>query len=250
MGLGARAVARVTDAAARVAFVTGGNRGIGLACARRLSQAGHRVVIGSRSRPESLDDGLRWVRCDITDSASVDAAFSDLEDQEGPASIVVANAGITRDQLLLRMDEADFAEVIDANLVGTFRVVKRALRPMMKARWGRVVLMSSVVATSGQAGQSNYAASKAGLIGFGRSVAREYASRGITVNIVAPGPIATDMFSEVSDDMRAAITAAVPVGRVGDPQEVAAAVAYLASDESGYVTGAVIPVDGGLGMGG
>jgi 3-oxoacyl-[acyl-carrier protein] reductase len=148
------------------------------------------------------------------------------------------------------MDEADFAAVVDANLTGTFRVVKRALRPMMKARWGRIVLMSSVVGTIGQTGQANYAASKAGLVGFGRSVAREYASRGITVNVVAPGPIATEMFADVSDDMRQAITASVPVGRVGQPEEVAAAVSFLASDDAGYLTGVVLPVDGGLGMGG
>ena len=240
----------MSDGTGRVAFVTGGSRGIGLACARRLASDGHTVVVGSRSRPEGLEEGLTWVRCDVTDAASVDAAFKQAEDEVGSAGIVVANAGITRDQLLLRMDEADFSAVVDANLTGAFRVVKRALRPMMKARWGRLVLMSSVVGSTGQTGQSNYAASKAGLVGFGRSVAREYASRGITVNIVAPGPIATDMFADVSDEMRQAITASVPVGRVGRPDEVAAAVSFLASEEAGYVTGAVLPVDGGLGMGG
>jgi 3-oxoacyl-[acyl-carrier protein] reductase len=241
-------VAGVSDR--RVALVTGGNRGIGRACARRLAADGHQVVVASRSQPDELDDGLRWVRCDITDTASVEAAFAEAEEAFGPVAIVVANAGITRDQLLLRMDEADFAAVVDANLTGTFRVVKRALRPMMKARWGRIVLMSSVVGTIGQTGQANYAASKAGLVGFGRSVAREYASRGITVNVVAPGPIATEMFADVSDDMRQAITASVPVGRVGQPEEVAAAVSFLASDDAGYLTGVVLPVDGGLGMGG
>jgi NAD(P)-dependent dehydrogenase (short-subunit alcohol dehydrogenase family) len=234
----------------RVAFITGGTRGIGLACARRLAADGHQVVVGSRTKPSALDDGLLWVECDVTDSTSVDQAFSAFEGEVGPATILVANAGITKDLLLLRMDESDFTEVIDANLTGTFRVVKRGLRPMMKARWGRVVLMSSVVGSIGQVGQANYAASKAGLVGFGRSVAREYASRGITVNVVAPGPVASDMFAEVSDAMQEAVIGAVPVGRIGKQDEVAAAVAYLTSEEAAYVTGAVLPVDGGLGMAG
>jgi 3-oxoacyl-[acyl-carrier protein] reductase len=240
----------MTDPERRVAFVTGGTRGIGLACARRLAADGHRVVVGSRTKPASLDDELHWVECDVTDTASVDQAFTSFEGEVGPATILVANAGITKDLLLLRMDEDDFTSVLDANLTGAFRVVKRGLRPMMKARWGRVVLMSSVVGTIGQVGQSNYAASKAGLVGFGRSVAREYASRGITVNVVAPGPIASDMFAEVSDAMQEQVIGAVPVGRIGRTEEVAAAVAYLASDDAGYVTGAVLPVDGGLGMAG
>ncbi len=233
-----------------MAFVTGGSRGIGLAVARSLADDGHQVVVGSRSKPDDLDTNLTWVQCDITDSASVDGAFDEIESQFGPASIVVANAGITRDMLVLRMSESDFADVVDANLTGAFRVAKRAVRPMMKNRWGRIVLVSSVVGALGQAGQANYAASKAGLVGLGRSLAREFASRGITVNLVAPGPIDTDMLAAAGDSTVEAMVSAVPVGRVGQPDEVAAAVSFLASERSGYVTGVTIPVDGGLGMGG
>ncbi len=233
----------------RVAFVTGGSRGIGLACARRLAATGHRVAVGSRSKPEHLDDGLLWVECDVTDDGSVDGAFSTVEADLGPAHIVVANAGITRDTLLLRMGTDDFTSVLDANLTGVFRVAKRSIRPMMKARWGRLILMSSVVGSLGQAGQANYAASKAGLVGLGRSLAREFASRGITVNLVAPGPIETDMLAALTDDQQAAMTELVPLGRTGRAEEVAAAVAFLASEDAGYITGATIPVDGGLGMG-
>jgi len=234
----------------RVAFVTGGSRGIGLACARRLAADGHDVAIGSRSKPEELDDSLLWVECDITDHASVDAAFSSVEEQLGPVHILVANAGITRDMLVLRMTDDDFESVVDANLTGAFRTVKRSLKSMMKARWGRVILMSSVVGSLGQAGQANYAASKAGLTGLGRSLAREFASRNITVNLVAPGPIETDMLGALGEDTIAAMAAHVPLGRVGQADDVAAAVAFLASDGAGYITGATIPVDGGLGMGG
>ncbi len=233
----------------RVAFVTGGSRGIGLACARELAAAGHTVVVGSRSEPAELDAGLFWVPCDVTSAESIDAAFSTIEDAHGPATIVVANAGITRDTLLLRMNEDDFTDVVDANLTGSWRIAKRAIRPMMKARWGRIVLMSSVVGAAGQVGQANYAASKAGLVGLGRSLAREFASRNVTVNLVAPGPIATDMLAALDDATTEAIVETVPLGRVGQAEEVAATVAFLASEPAGYITGAVIPVDGGLGMG-
>ncbi|MDH3293206.1 MAG: 3-oxoacyl-ACP reductase FabG [Acidimicrobiia bacterium] len=234
----------------RVAFVTGGSRGIGLATARALAAQGHRVVIGSRTKPDDLDPDLAWVQCDITNDESVNGAFDEIEGSVGPATIVVANAGITRDMLVLRMKEADFADVVDANLTGAFRIAKRAVKPMMKARWGRIVLMSSVVGSLGQAGQANYSASKAGLLGLGRSLAREFASRGITVNLVAPGPIETDMLAAAGEKAIEAMTQAVPVGRVGRPEEVAAAVCFLATEAAGYITGATIPVDGGLGMGG
>lgn len=233
----------------RTAFVTGGSRGIGLACALRLADAGHRVAVGSRSKPDQLDERLHWVECDITSDSSVDAAFTQVGDELGPAEIVVANAGITRDTLVLRMTTDDFSTVVDANLTGTFRVAKRSLKPMMKARWGRLILMSSVVGSLGQAGQANYSASKAGLLGLGRSLAREFASRGITVNLVAPGPIETDMLAALNEKQISAMTDLVPMGRVGKPDEVAAAVAFLASESAGYITGTTIGVDGGLGMG-
>jgi NAD(P)-dependent dehydrogenase (short-subunit alcohol dehydrogenase family) len=233
----------------RVAFVTGGSRGIGLACARQLAAAGHLVAVGSRNKPDELDGGLMWVECDITDSGSVDEAFSTVERELGPVHILVANAGITRDALVLRMSEDDFTAVLDANLTGAFRTAKRAVRSMMKARWGRIVLISSVVGSSGQVGQANYAAAKAGLTGFGRSLAREFASRGMTVNVVAPGAIDTDMLATVSQDVLDLLTSVTPMGRVGTPEEVAAAVTFLASEAASYITGATLRVDGGFGMG-
>lgn len=234
----------------RVAFVTGGSRGIGLATARQLAAAGHDVAVGSRSEPKDLDSNLTWFECDITDGASVDQAFSEVENKLGAPTILVANAGLTKDMLVLRMKDDDFTEVVNANLTGAFRAAKRAVKPMMKARWGRIIFVSSVVGTVGQAGQANYAASKAGLVGLGRSLAREFASRGITVNLVAPGPVQTDMLAALGQDGIDAIAEAVPVGRVGTPDEVAAAITFLASEAAGFITGASLAVDGGLGMGG
>lgn len=243
----------MTDAEAgqnRVAFVTGGSRGIGLATARNLAANGYRVAIGSRSKPDELDDELLWVECDVTDAGSVDAAFSTIEADLGVVQVLVSNAGITADTLVLRMTDDHFASVVDANLTGAFRVTKRAVRPMMKTRWGRIILISSVVGAMGQTGQANYAASKAGLVGLGRSLAREFASRGITVNLIAPGPIETDMLAAAGEAAVESMVEAVPVGRIGTPEDVAAAVCFLASDSAGFITGVTLGVDGGLGMGG
>ena len=232
----------------RVALVTGGNRGIGLAVAQRLADNGHRVAVTYRSAPPD-DDRLLAVQCDVTDETAVDAAFSQVEDQLGPVEILVSNAGITKDGLVLRMSEDDFGSVVDANLTSGFRVAKRAVKGMMKGRWGRMVFVSSVVGLGGQAGQANYAASKAGLVGLSRSLAKEFASRSITVNIVAPGPVQTDMIDALSDDQKEGILGAVPLGRFAQPDEIAASVAFLASEDAGFITGAILPVDGGLAMG-
>jgi 3-oxoacyl-[acyl-carrier protein] reductase len=231
----------------RTVLVTGGSRGIGLACARAFEGDGHRVAITYVSKP--VDD-LFSVRCDVADAAQVDEAVAAVEDRFGPVEVLVANAGITRDTLLVRMSEDDFEAVIQTNLAGAWRAAKRVVPSMMKARWGRIVVISSVGAYIGAPGQANYAASKAGLIGLTRSIAREYASRGITANVVAPGTIATDMLAVLGEDKLAGIAGRVPIGRIGDAGEVAAAVRFLASDAAAYITGAVLPVDGGLGMGG
>ena len=238
----------MTAADGRVVLVTGGNRGIGLATARAFADAGHEVAVTYRSSPPD-DPRLLCVPCDVSDTAQVDDAFAKVEAELGPVEILVANAGITRDGLVLRMSDDDFTDVLDTNLTGAFRAARRAVKSMMRARFGRIVFLSSVVGTAGQAGQANYAASKAGLVGLARSLAREFASRNITVNVVAPGFIATDMTDALNDDQRSAIGDAVPLGRFGTPEEVAAAICFLASDQAGYITGAVIPVDGGLGMG-
>jgi 3-oxoacyl-[acyl-carrier protein] reductase len=230
----------------RVALVTGGNRGIGLACARALAEAGFDVAVTSRS---SDVEGFLTVRCDQTDPDQVDAAVKAVEEQLGPVEVLVANAGITKDGLLLTMSDESFTSVLDANLTGTFRLVRRCARGMLRLKKGRIILVGSVVGLTGGGGQVNYAASKAGLVGIARSVARELGSRGITANVVAPGFIDTDMTAELGDDRKAAIVSQVPLGRLAAPEEVAAVVTFLASEGAGYITGAVIPVDGGLGMG-
>jgi beta-ketoacyl ACP reductase len=231
----------------RSVLVTGGNRGIGLVTALALRDAGHRVAVTHRG--SGAPDGLLAVKCDVTDAASVDLAFDEVEAAQGPVEVLVSNAGITDDALLLRMGAETWDGVIDANLTGAFRVAKRASRSMLRARWGRLLFVSSVVGLSGGAGQANYAASKAGLVGLSRSLARELGSRGITSNVVAPGFVDTDMTAGLSDARRAEVTGAVPLGRTATPEEVAAVLAFLASDAAAYVTGAVVPVDGGLGMG-
>ena len=231
----------------RTVLVTGGNRGIGRAIAQAFLDAGHRVAITSRDG--SGPEGALAVAADVTDSASIDAAFTAIEAELGPVEVVVANAGITRDTLLMRMSEQDFSDVVDTNLTGAFRVVQRASKGMLRAKWGRVVLISSVVGLYGGPGQVNYSASKAGLVGIARSITRELGARGITANVVAPGFIETDMTAELDDKTQAEYKKAIPAGRYATPQEVANVVRWIAGDEAAYISGAVIPVDGGLGMG-
>ncbi len=231
-----------------VALVTGGSRGIGLACARRLAADGYRVAVTYLSSPPP--EGLFGVKCDVTSGADVDRTFSEVTEHFGDTvGILVSNAGVTRDGLLLRMSEDDFTSVIDANLTASYRVTKRAAKDMLRARTGRIVLMSSVVGLLGSAGQANYAAAKAGLVGLARSLARELGSRSITVNVVAPGVVATDMTAELGEKRLADLTAAIPLGRMASADEIAGVVAFLASPDAAYISGAVIPVDGGLGMG-
>ena len=231
----------------RTVLVTGGNRGIGFAIAEEFVAAGHRVAVTARSGKGP--DGSLTVIADVTDSASIDAAFTEIEAQLGRVEVVVANAGITRDMLLMRMEESDFTDVIDTNLTGAFRVVKRASKGMLKAKFGRIILVSSVVGLLGGAGQANYSASKAGLVGFARSITRELGARNITANVVAPGFIETDMTAELPEEQQAAYKKSIPAGRFASPAEVARVITWLASDDAAYISGAVIPVDGGLGMG-
>jgi 3-oxoacyl-[acyl-carrier protein] reductase len=231
----------------RVVLITGGSRGIGLACAKHFAQLGDNVAVTYNSSPPPPE--FFGVKCDVTDTAQVDAAFTAVEAHFGPVQVLVSNAGITKDTLLLRMSEADFADVVNANLTAAYRVCKRATQGMLRAKSGRIILMSSVVAMLGSAGQANYAASKSGLIGLARSLARELGSRNITVNVVAPGPVDTDMTAALSAERLADLAAAVPLGRTASVDEIAGVVTFLASPTAAYITGAVIPVDGGLGMG-
>ena len=231
----------------RVVLVTGGSRGIGLATARRFAALGDKVAVTYNASPPPAE--FFGVKCDVTSTADVDAAFAAVEEALGPVEILVSNAGITRDMLVLRMSEADFAAVIDANLTAAYRVAKRATQGMLRARRGRIIFVGSVVGLLGSAGQSNYAAAKAGLVGLARSLARELGSRSITVNVVAPGPVATDMTAALGEDRLKVLTDTVPLGRMAEPDEVAGAIAFLASADAAYITGAVLPVDGGLGMG-
>ncbi|WP_043445222.1 beta-ketoacyl-ACP reductase [Arthrobacter sp. L77] len=236
-----------TTASGRSVLITGGNRGIGLAIAKVFVANGDKVAITYRSG--EIPEGMLGVRADVTSEEQIDAAFTQIEAAHGPVEVLVANAGITRDTLLMRMTESDFTDVIDTNLTGAFRVVKRASRGMIRLRRGRVILISSVTGLYGAPGQINYSASKAGLIGIARSLTRELGSRGITANVVAPGFIDTDMTAELPEDTRKSYLATIPAGRFASPDEVAGVVSFLAGDAAGYISGAVIPVDGGLGMG-
>ncbi|WP_434599905.1 3-oxoacyl-ACP reductase FabG [Streptomyces sp. A5-4] len=230
----------------RVALVTGGNRGIGLAVARQLAKDGLEVAVTYRSDPPPEFFG---VRCDVRDTESVDRAVAEVQERLGPVDVLVANAGITRDRPFLTMSEEEFTDVVDTNLMGSYRVTRRVVRDMMRRRSGRIVMVSSVAGLVGSAGQANYASSKAGLVGLARSLALELSGRGITVNVVAPGWIATDMTSALPEKVTATMHTQVPLGRQGTAEEVAEVVAFLAGEGAGYVTGAVLPVDGGLSLG-
>jgi len=240
-------VTQTATAAPRSVLVTGGNRGIGLAIARAFAALGDAVAVTHRSGEPP--EGLFGVRADVTDDDSLDAAFATVTEHQGPVEVLVANAGITRDMLMLRMSDEDFTAVVDTNLTGAFRVARRAAKGMLRLRRGRLIFVSSVVGLSGSAGQVNYAASKAGMVGMARSLARELGSRSITANVVAPGFVETDMTAALDDARRAEILSSVPLARYATPEEVAGVVTFLASAEAGYITGAVVPVDGGLGMG-
>lgn len=236
-----------TEQNGRVALVTGTSRGIGAAIAAHLVEAGYRVA--GTSRTGTAPEGVLGIACDITDPAQVDAAYQRIEAELGPVEVLVANAGVTRDGLMAMMKDEAWQEVIDTNLSGTFRTVRRAVRPMTRARFGRIVLISSVSAYVGTPGQVNYAASKAGLIGMARSVAGELGRRNVTCNVVAPGFVRTDMTDELSDDVKADYLKRIPLRRAAEVDDIAAAVRFLCSDEAGYITGVVLPVDGGIGMG-
>jgi 3-oxoacyl-[acyl-carrier protein] reductase len=240
-------VSETEESTARSVLVTGGNRGIGRAIAEAFVANGDKVAVTTRSG--GAPEGTLDVRCDITDAAQVEAAFATVEEAHGPVEVLVANAGITADTLLLRMSDDDWSSVIDTNLTGSFRLAKRASKGMLRLRRGRIVFISSVVGLTGSAGQVNYAASKSGLVGMARSIARELGSRSITANVVAPGFIETDMTGVLTDEQKALIKAQVPLGRYGAAEEIAETVLWLTGPGASYVTGAVIPVDGGLGMG-
>lgn len=235
------------ETSGRSVLVTGGNRGIGRAIAEAFLAAGDRVAVTTRNG--GAPHGALDVRCDITDPVAVEDAFAQIEAAHGPVEVLIANAGVTKDTLVLRMSEDDWQHVIDTNLTGSFRVAKRAAKQMLRLRRGRIIFISSVVGLLGSAGQVNYAASKSGLVGMARSLARELGSRGITANVIAPGFVETDMTDVLSDEQKAAIRGQVPLGRYAAPAEIASAAVWLAGDGAAYVTGAVIPVDGGLGMG-
>lgn len=235
----------------RVVLITGGNRGIGLATAKTFAAKGNKVAITYREDPpDGIEDfGIHSFSCDVTDQDHIDKAFKEVEETLGTVEILVANAGITRDALAARISDTDFSEVLDTNLTGAFRTAKKALRGMMKNRWGRIIFVSSLSGRIGQIGQSSYAASKSALVGLSRSLAKEYASRNITVNVVAPGAVKTDMLEKLSNDQISEYIESIPVGRLGEPEEIGEIIAFLSSEHASYITGSVIPIDGGLYMG-